>query len=69
MPSLVLQAGDDRITDVTATREFCQRARPGVVEYREYPGFHHEIMNEVGRERVFGDIAAWLATRFPANVQ
>jgi alpha-beta hydrolase superfamily lysophospholipase len=27
---------------------------------KEYEGFHHEILNELGREQVFADIAQWI---------
>ena len=26
----------------------------------EYPGFRHEVFNEIGKEQVFADIEAWL---------
>ena len=30
-----------------------------------YKGYYHECFNETGRERVFEDLADWLAARLP----
>jgi lysophospholipase len=59
-PTLVLQAGDDRI----ASTETVERLFPAVGAKRKrlvvYPAFYHEILNEVDKERVFQDLLAWL---------
>lgn len=60
-PCLFLQAGDDKIVSSSATEKFfgaiCGRDKT----LKIYPDFYHEILNEVGKERVFDDMAAWLA--------
>ena len=34
-------------------------------ELRLYPGFYHEIFNEVGKESVFKDMETWLTGVLP----
>ncbi len=33
------------------------------VDLKLYPGMRHEILNEIGKEEVWSDVAAWLASR------
>jgi alpha-beta hydrolase superfamily lysophospholipase len=62
-PSLVLQGGDDPIASPAATKAFFERAGSKDKELIVYEGFRHEILNEVGRQRVYEDIARWLEAR------
>jgi alpha-beta hydrolase superfamily lysophospholipase len=60
LPLLVVAAGDDRIADLGASRRFFDGVRREDKKMIVYPGFFHEVMNEVGREQVFEDIVEWL---------
>jgi alpha-beta hydrolase superfamily lysophospholipase len=64
-PLLVLAAGDDRIADVNAAREFVAAARSRDKRIEVYGGFRHEIFNERERERPVAEAIAWLASRAP----
>lgn len=66
LPTLVLQAGDDRLTDPAATAAFAAAMRSEVTRAIVYPGFFHEIFNEVQKDRVFADLDAWLEERLAA---
>jgi len=33
------------------------------IDSRLYPGMRHEILNEPGRQAVYGDVLAWLEAR------
>lgn len=60
IPFLATHGSDDQIIDPAATRELYERA---TVEGRKliiYPGAYHEPYNDLGREQVFADLAAWL---------
>lgn len=57
-PLLALQAGDDPVVDIGATRDFAARCPKG--RYIAYPGMYHEILMETERRRVWEDIAAWM---------
>jgi len=52
VPLLLLHGGDDRITSISASRLFAERA-PYRCMFREWPGFRHELHNETGRGEVF----------------
>jgi lysophospholipase len=62
-PSLFLLGGGDPIASGDATRAFFDRAGCTDKKLVTYDGFRHEILNEVGRERVYADIDAWLDAR------
>lgn len=59
-PLLFLLAGEDRVVDAHLARAFADGLR-GTVEVRWYPEMYHEVLNDPQRERVVGDIVAFLA--------
>jgi alpha-beta hydrolase superfamily lysophospholipase len=59
-PTLIMQAGSDKIADASITKEFFAKARSGDKTYKEYPGFLHELWNEKGRIQVYTDMYVWL---------
>jgi len=59
-PTLILQAGNDKITDREATKEFFENVKTKDKTYREYDGFLHELWNEKSRALVFQDMFVWL---------
>jgi alpha-beta hydrolase superfamily lysophospholipase len=63
VPALVMAAGDDRLVDARATRRFVARAPASLVEYVEWPGLFHEILNEPERAEVRARITTWLDAR------
>jgi lysophospholipase len=62
-PSLILQGGADPVASPDATKGFFERSGSKDKELIVYEGFRHEIMNEVGRARVYEDIARWIEAR------
>lgn len=62
-PALVLQAGDDRVVNTTASRAFFE-ALPGPDKtFKLYEGLFHEILNETSREAIYNDILRWIQGR------
>jgi len=59
--TLLLVAGDDHLVDASGSDAFYRKLAPGIGSMRSYPGYYHEIFNEVEAGRVFDDIRAWLA--------
>lgn len=53
IPFLVMQAGDDRITDGSAVRPFVKKLDVSELQFKEWPGLYHEIFNEPERADVF----------------
>ena len=66
VPTLVMQAGADRLVDPGATRRWVEAAPAALVEYVEWDGFYHEILNEPEKAQVLARIETWLAARLPA---
>ncbi|MCA0984469.1 alpha/beta hydrolase [Halobacillus yeomjeoni] len=46
VPLLVMQAGDDRIVDVSKTKEWFHKIDLTEKSYKQWPGLYHEIFNE-----------------------
>ncbi|MGH7858610.1 MAG: lysophospholipase [Candidatus Binatia bacterium] len=63
LPVLVLQAGEDRLVVPAAAGEVARRLGSEDKELRVYPGFFHELFNEVRKEEVFADMERWLRAR------
>lgn len=61
-PMLFLLAGEDRVVDAHLARAFADSLK-APVEVRWYPEMYHEILHDPQREKVIGDILAYLAKR------
>lgn len=60
LPGLLLHAGDDKITDQQGTVIFFERMTVKDKTLKIYPGFYHELFNDIGKEEVFEDVRTWL---------
>jgi alpha-beta hydrolase superfamily lysophospholipase len=63
IPGLLMHAGDDKITDQQGTVDFFERMIVKDKTLKIYPGFYHELFNDLGKEDVFEDVRAWLEKR------
>jgi alpha-beta hydrolase superfamily lysophospholipase len=63
LPLLMLHGGADPICPAKASERFMVNARCNDKTRYVYPGYFHEVFNEVGREQVLHDVAAWLDKR------
>ena len=61
LPTLWLVAGDDRLVSPQASREMFDAVTHADKQFILYPGYFHEVLNELGREAVFADLEQWLA--------
>ncbi|HUW90140.1 MAG TPA: lysophospholipase [Candidatus Nanopelagicaceae bacterium] len=59
-PTLILQAGNDKLVDKGTNRKFFERIKSTDKTYREYDGLLHELWQEKGRAQVFQDMFIWL---------
>ncbi|MEL7060176.1 MAG: lysophospholipase [Acidobacteriota bacterium] len=59
LPTLLMQAGGDRIVQPEAARRFAESSA-GRVAYREFAGLAHQLHDEPERAEVFAVILAWL---------
>lgn len=60
LPVLLLLGDADPIADPGRGRELFERLGSPEKRLRVYPGFRHEVFNELGRERVVADLFQWL---------
>jgi alpha-beta hydrolase superfamily lysophospholipase len=60
LPALVMQSGNDRLTDPAATRSWVNDAPSDLVDYVEWEGLYHEMFNEPEKEEVFARVERWL---------
>lgn len=58
--TLLLVAGDDHLVDAAGSAAYFGKLAPGTATMHTYPGYYHELFNEVEADRVFDDIRAWL---------
>lgn len=60
IPVLLLVAEDDRLVDPIGSQRFAARLPVASSKAIFYPGFYHEIFNELDAVRVFDDVRLWL---------
>lgn len=60
IPCLLMHAGDDQICDPAGTRDFFEKIPLKDKKLKIYPGFYHELFNEVERKKVFQDMEVWI---------
>jgi alpha-beta hydrolase superfamily lysophospholipase len=63
VPALVMASGEDRLVDPGAIREWTSRAPRERTTFVEWPGFYHEMFNEVGNQQVLTRVVEWLEAR------
>lgn len=62
-PIAIFQAGDELIADKKAVADFFTGLGSEDKTYKEYPGFYHEILNEIGKGQVLSDMTQWINAR------
>lgn len=60
IPTLIMQAGLDRIVDQWMTRQWAEVLHIREKEYLEWPDLYHEIFNEPEKEEVFAKVRQFL---------
>ena len=59
-PVLFLLGDADRVADSRHAQAVFERLGSVNKQLKIYPGFFHELLNELGRERVIKDLISWL---------
>ena len=67
LPLLLMHGGTDQVTSIEASREFAEAAGSGGCQFQEWPGYKHELHNELGREEVFLAMRSWLEEQGSAS--
>jgi len=60
VPTLLLQGMSDRVVDPKGALELAGAAQHGIVRFVTLADRYHEVLNDLGRDEVVRDLAAWL---------
>lgn len=62
-PLLFLLGGEDKIIDSKGGEVFFNSLSTSDRTLKHYPNFYHELIHEIGKEKVFQDILEWVGNR------
>ena len=63
LPLLILHGTVDKATKPSGSQLFYERAGSADKTLKLYEGHFHDLLNDVGKEKVMGDIKGWIAER------
>lgn len=63
LPLLILHGTKDNATKYQGSQEFYEKAGSKDKTLKLYEGHYHDLLNDVGKEQVMGDILAWIEAR------
>jgi alpha-beta hydrolase superfamily lysophospholipase len=63
VPLLIVHGSADRMVPPDGSREFFQKVRYPVREFREYPGAYHGLFADWDQGQVLADVERWLSVR------
>ena len=66
LPVLILHGTLDKATKPSGSRRFFEETGSSDKTLKLYDGYVHDLLNDVGREAVMGDIKDWIDTRLAA---
>jgi acylglycerol lipase len=67
LPVLILHGTFDKATRPSGSRLFYETAGSGDKTLKLYDGHYHDLLNDVGKERVMADISGWIDAHLPAR--
>ena len=67
MPLLILHGTDDKVTKFGGSQIFYERAGSPDKTIKLYEGHFHDLLNDIDKETVMGDIKSWIAARLQAT--
>lgn len=62
-PCLIFHGSADKVTSPEGSKDFFNNLHLKDRKLKIYPGFFHETLNEMGKERVYDDVHTWLEKR------
>jgi len=65
LPLLILHGTLDKATKPSGSQVFYANAGSSDKRLELYQGHFHDLLNDLGKERVMGDIAGWIDARLP----
>ena len=67
LPVLILHGTADKVTKPAGSRLFFDTAGSQDKTLKLYEGHAHDLLNDVGREQVMGDITGWISAHLPSR--
>jgi acylglycerol lipase len=64
---LIMHGTADKATRPDGSQEFFDHAGSADKQLILYQDYYHDLLNDLGRERVMGDIVEWIEARLPAG--
>jgi acylglycerol lipase len=65
LPLLILHGTADKATRPDGSQEFFDHAGSTDKQLILYQDHYHDLLNDLGRERVMADIVGWIGARLP----
>ncbi|HVL21367.1 MAG TPA: lysophospholipase [Amaricoccus sp.] len=67
LPVLILHGTEDHATVCKGSEFFYEHAGSADKTLKLYEGHYHDLLNDIGKEKVFADVAGWLEAHLPAR--
>jgi len=67
LPLLILHGKADKATRPDGSEQFYREASSSDKTLKLYDDYYHDLLNDLGRERVMEDIVQWIDARLPAQ--
>lgn len=67
LPLLIMHGTADKATRPDGSQQFYDEAGSADKQLILYDDYYHDLLNDLGRERVFADIVAWIDARVPSS--
>jgi acylglycerol lipase len=65
LPVLIMHGTEDKVTRPEGSQLFFDTAGSADKTLKLYPGYVHDLLNDIGKEAVMADINSWIAKRLP----
>jgi acylglycerol lipase len=65
LPVLILHGTADKVTNPKGSQLFYETAGSRDKTLQLYDEYVHDLLNDVGKEKVMADIASWIGARLP----
>jgi len=67
LPLLILHGTADKATRPDGSQEFFDHASSADKQLILYEDYYHDLLNDLGRERVMADVIGWIDARLPSG--
>ncbi len=68
IPVLIIHGTEDKVTKPSGSQHFYEEAGSQDKTLKLYEGHYHDLLNDIDKEIVMGDIVQWIEARIPVPV-